>query len=182
MSEEWKPIIGYEGLYEVSSEGRVRSLGRYQNCVHNGKEFRKERIMKLYSSKKKYLIVSLCKNCKHINFQVHRLVAEAFIPNPENKEEVNHKNGNKTDNRIFNLEWVTKSENAIHAHRVLGVKSSYERPVRCVETGKIYHSTAEAARQLNVNPSQINNVIAGRYGAKTANGCHWELIQGESYA
>ena len=173
--EEWKPINGYEGAYEISSEGRVRSLGRYQNCVHNGKEFRKERIMKLYLSEWKYLTVSLCKNSKHKSFQVHRLVAEAFIPNPENKEEVNHKNGNKTDNRLANLEWTTKSENAVHAHRVLGVRCSFERPVRCVETGKVYRSTAEAARQLNVNPSRINNVIAGWYGARTAYGCHWEL-------
>lgn len=103
MTEIWKPIEGYEGIYEVSDQGRVRNVkrgGRLLSCVKVAHG---------------YLCVSLYKDGKQRMLLVHRLVALAFIPNPENKEQVNHKDLDKTNNTVGNLEWVTRDENLKHA-------------------------------------------------------------------
>ena len=118
-TEIWKPVIGYEGLYEVSSLGRVRSLDRIDSNNHplNGV------ILKPYISNSGYLLVGLYKQQKRDRKLLHRLVAEAFIPNPENKPEIDHINTIKTDNTVFlnedgsinyektNLRWTTRKEN-----------------------------------------------------------------------
>lgn len=111
--ELWKDIVGFEGLYEVSSLGRVRSLARMVACC-NGYRKVTPKIKSTFINKKGYLRVQLFKDTKKKNVRVHRAVAMAFIPNPENKEEVNHKNFDKTDNSIQNLEWVTSDENLDH--------------------------------------------------------------------
>lgn len=101
MEELWKNIKGYEGLYQISSLGRVKS-------------FYKNKILKPRVKENNYLIVSLYKEGKDKKFYIHRLVAEAFIPNTDNKEYVNHKDFNKSNNSVENLEWVTRSENFRH--------------------------------------------------------------------
>lgn len=117
--EVWKDIAGYEGLYQVSNLGRVKSLERYvQN--HTKKQYRPEQIKEPSERKSNgggqgYLVLQLYKNNLVQNCYVHRLVAQAFIPNPDNKATVNHKNGNKHDNRSENLEWATYGENNVHA-------------------------------------------------------------------
>lgn len=122
MEEIWKEVNGYEGFYEVSSLGRVRSIScriADKRCP-NGK-YHKGRILKPGYTVNGYLQVLLRANGKYKSCRVHRLVAEAFIPNTENKSEVNHKNGVKTDNRLENLEWNTRSENAAHMYRKLKI-------------------------------------------------------------
>lgn len=124
--EEWKDIAGYEGLYQVSNLGNVKSVARLHNTKHGG-YIQGERIIKAkktdrlkrnnHSGRTEYLQVGLCSNGKTKMFLLHRLVALAFIPNPLNKPCVNHKNGNGFDNKVENLEWVTNSENINHAWR-----------------------------------------------------------------
>ncbi len=103
-NEEWRNVVGYEGLYQVSNLGRIKSLQR-----------KKPRIVKPDIIHTGYLRVMLYKDGKTKKHYTHVLVAKSFIPNPENKSDVNHINGIKTDNRVENLEWVTRSENIIHA-------------------------------------------------------------------
>lgn len=110
----WVPIVGYEGLYEVSSQGDVRSIDRLETT--KGNYLKKRRGVSLKPGKVRgYNRVSLCKNGCIKQISVHRLVAEAFIPNPDNKPCINHKNAIKSDNRVENLEWCTHSENTLHA-------------------------------------------------------------------
>lgn len=116
MLEEWKPIKFYEGLYEISNLGRVKSLERYRKGINNSSIFVPERILKPNLCKSTgYLQVSLHNNTKQKVCSVHRLVAIAFIENPENKPQVNHIDGNKQNNCVDNLEWTTCQENIQHA-------------------------------------------------------------------
>jgi hypothetical protein len=105
--EIWKDIAGLEGLYQISNKGRLKSL---REDKING------RILSVKNSKGWYLAINLIdRNGRRKTYRIHRLVAEAFIPNPQNKPEVNHKDGNKQNNDVSNLEWVTPQENIRHA-------------------------------------------------------------------
>lgn len=109
--EEWKDIRGYEGHYKVSNLGRVKSLAREDSIGRN----LKERILKFSLDSEGYPYIILCKNGRVQGFNIHRLVAKAFIPNTENKPEINHKNGIKTDIKVENFEWCFRRENIAHA-------------------------------------------------------------------
>lgn len=114
-SEEiWKPVVGYEGLYEVSSLGRVRSLDRYDSNNH----FLKGRILRLCVDTKGYLKVGLSSNGKVKTYMVHRMVVEAFIPNPDNLPEVNHIDEDKKNNRVDNLEMCDRKYNMNYGSRM----------------------------------------------------------------
>lgn len=119
--EIWKDIPEYEGLYQVSNEGRIRRNGQTR---------------KLHKDYRGYLTVSLSKHSKMKYYKVHRLVALAFIPNPEGKRTVNHKDGNKENNRLENLEWATHSENIIHANKMGLRKVTDAQRKAASETGK----------------------------------------------
>lgn len=118
MTEEWKDIEGYEGFYQISNLGRVKSLGGW--C---GTSKRKEKIRSTSLTFDGYVKARLIHQGKDKTMRVHRLVAEAFIPNPENKDTVNHMDGNKQNNTVSNLEWVDRTEQMLHAYD-LGLKTS----------------------------------------------------------
>lgn len=120
IQEVWADVLDYEGVYKISNFGKVKRVVRASGaCIGRV----------LFSKKTKcgYLELHLCFNGERRYYLVHRLVAEAFIPNPEDKKEVNHKNGIKTDNRVENLEWVTSKENKEHANIVLGINNCGEK-------------------------------------------------------
>lgn len=126
MIEIWKDIEGYEGSYQVSNLGRVKSLERMVFNPLHGQIKIKETILKFGHDGFNYCQVGLQTNGRK-NFKIHRLVAIAFIPNPENKREINHIDGNKDNNCIDNLEWVSSSENQIHAY-----KNNLRKPSRAL--------------------------------------------------
>ena len=113
--EVWKDIKGYEGHYQVSDLGRVKSLSRVVKSRVGVFGTKKEIILKTFKNGDGYLKYKLCINGKEKSVISHRLVANEFLENPFNKPQVNHKNGIKDDNRVDNLEWVTSSENVIHS-------------------------------------------------------------------
>lgn len=114
MNSQWVDISGYEGYYQINEEGQVKSLSR--SIARKGKVHQlKERLMSISVKKEGYHFVRLSKDSHDIGFRINRLVAQAFIPNPMNLPEVNHKDGNKANNHVSNLEWVTRRENLLHA-------------------------------------------------------------------
>ena len=147
FKEEWKDIKGYEGIYQISSFGRVYSV---KNNIFISQSVRANG----------YMQISLHKDGKRKPVLVHRLVAEAFIPNPENKETVNHLDEDKTNNRVDNLEWATVKENCNYGTHTERVVSHKRHPVYLLETNTIYKSLAEAARQTGINVSTICNNLS----------------------
>lgn len=168
MKEIWKDIINYEGLYLISNYGRVKSLKR------NGtQDF--DITMSLCIDKNGYLICGL-RNKTKITKKVHRLVAQAFIPNPDNKPQVNHKDGNKTNNHVDNLEWVTASENIIHAKKIGLQSECFNRvAVNQIKDGKIintFKSLKDAELNTGIGWTGISAVIRGL--RKSAGGYQWK--------
>lgn len=165
MEEIWRDIEGYEGIYRVSNLGRVKSLAR-NIYLHEWPMPLKERILKPYPNKKGYLGIDLRKDNKRKCPRVHRLVAQAFITNPENKPQVNHKDCNKTNNKVDNLEWCNNSENQIHAWangmQPTGDDRNISRKkIICVDTGDIFNSIKDAAKFANSSRSNIYACCVG---------------------
>lgn len=176
IEEIWKDVVGYEGLYQVSSFGRVKSLDRDQCIIANyTRELVKRPVkgvmLKIGLSSMGYPLVSLSKNGVWITKMVHRLVAIHFIPNPLNKEEINHKDHNPTNNRINNLEWNTRSENTRHSkdHDCLNRRwgNNGFRPVIDISTGICFYSVKEAARAFNIHHGSLTSYLKGRCKNKT---------------
>ena len=176
MGEIWKDIKGYEGVYQVSNTGKIKRIGEYSNQF--GSTWESERILKPSSKENKYMIVGLSKEGKVKNKYVHRLVAEAFIPNLENKPTVNHKDGDRANNHESNLEWSTYLENNIHSIKVLERDTKNSSDSKTVlqfdKKGnfiKEYPSMREAERQTGIQG--IDKVCAGVKYRKTAGGYVW---------
>ena len=181
--EIWKPVVGYEGWYEVSNYGRVRSVDRFVNSKNDSLRMSKGHILKPTKKRNGYLVVSLMENNISKTIAIHRLVASAFCKRHDNDTQVNHINCIKTDNRAENLEWCTENENREHAHSHDLYKAPNKSPVRCKQTGMIFQSSFEAAEWLNENiyhnAKQIKNMAAkirqARLGyRKVAYGYTWE--------
>ena len=176
--ETWKNIKGYEGLYQVSDQGRVKSLERKIHHWRGGERVQKERIMKQVVTHNGYLRVGLRVDGKQKMLRVHRLVCEAFHENPENKPEVNHINENKTDNRAVNLEWCTAKENCTHGSRNERVAKALSKPVAQYaqdgELVKIWPSAIEVQRQAGFNHGYICETANGK--RKKAYGFIWKYI------
>ena len=162
MAEYWKAVKGFEGRYEVSSLGRVRSIPPMA---------KHPKIRKKFLDKDGYEGCSLRGDGKYFVKKVHRLVAEAFIPNQENKRENNHKNGDKKDNRAENLEWVSPSENRIHALKTLGRRTTGKKCV-CIETGEFFESMMQAEKATGVPHQNIQKCVVGK--RTQAGGYHWK--------
>ena len=178
MSEEWRDVVGYEGLYQVSSEGRVKSLERTFIDNSGRKRYVKERILKPGADRGGYLRIDLCASGKRKMFSVHRLVCEAFHDNPENKLDVNHINENKTDNRACNLEWSTRRENINHGTRNERVAKAQSKPVGQYtldgDLVKVWPSVIEAQRQTGFGKGNISLAANGKF--KQAYGFIWKYV------
>lgn len=154
MKEIWKDIKDYEGLYQVSNLGRVKRI-------------KLDRILKGFKNTDGYRIVRLSKNRVVSNQRIHRLVAQAFIPNTDNKPTVNHIDENKTNNMVSNLEWMTRKENNNHGTR--NERSSKTQGISIIatniKTGESteFYGTRECARQLDLHRGNITSVLKDRY-------------------
>jgi len=176
--EEFVDIPEFEGYYQVNSNGDVKSLDKLISPTHNGikKRFKKGRILRPNTCRQ-YSAVVLTKNTINKSISVHRLVAMIFVPNPDNKPCVNHKNGNKRDNRAENLEWCTHSENSQHAYANglipkkfgennpmfgrTGSRNKNSKAVLDTQTGIFYESITEAANAKCIKRSALQEKLLG---------------------
>lgn len=173
--EVWKPVIDYENYYMISNMGNVLSIGHLNSY---GQYYRRKYPILLRPNKpRNYYAVVLCKNKEHHLCLIHRLVAQAFIQNPQNLPQVNHKDGNKENNHVTNLEWVTAKENVLHSFNVLGRKpnkpnigrygsKNFNSKCVVVYNSKMqligeYGSAIEAAHATNKNKDMIRMICRG---------------------
>jgi hypothetical protein len=185
VKEVWKNISGYEGLYEVSSLGRVRSLPHkvYNKLI--GEYISKEKILKQGSLVRGYKGVGLYKNGKEKTQKVHRLVAEAFIPNPNNYPEVNHKNEDTSDNRVTNLEWCTSKYNSNYGTRTQRIaqknlnRNKSKRVLQLDLSGNLIHVWPSASETQRNGFSQGNVSACCRGERKTHKGYKWQYAKEE---
>ena len=166
--EIWKDVPGYVGLYQISNYGRVKSVFRNEICGNMNRK-RNEKILKP-SLRKRYYFVSLSKNGIKYNAVIHRLVAAAFIPNPENKPCIDHIDGDRANNHADNLRWVTVKENQnnpITKSKWIGKKAKphHEKAVEQIKNGivvNVFVSIQEAARKGNFSATAICKVCKGK--------------------
>lgn len=161
--ENWKPIADYEGLYEISDLGQVRSL-YHDEC----------RIIKQSVGSRGYKLVSLCKDGKQKTVNVHRLVAIAFVPNPDSLPCVNHIDEDKKNNAASNLEWCSYYYNNVYGQRLTKSSQKQSIAVRCIETGIIYSSCYAAQRETGIRQSGICSCC--HHKRKSAGGFSWEFV------
>lgn len=178
MAEEWKEVVLENRVYEISNLGRVRrptQVIQHKNRWGDMTDYVfKKRTLNPIDAGNGYLRIGRhLPNGKGKFWLVHRLVAEAFVPNPENKPQVNHINGNKSDNSAENLEWTTNSEN--QRHRVYKLHRGNTTPIQCIETGERFQSIKEASRKYNrTEPSILRAVKTPEY---TSAGYHWRPLR-----
>ena len=164
MEEVWKDIAGYEGIYQISNYGKVKSL-------------KNNKTRKLIEDRDGYLWVALYKNKKQKIFFVHRLVAKAFIENKTNKPQVNHKDENKKNNIVTNLEWVTAKENINYGTRTYKASKKHNKPIKVIYrdgTYEIWESATIFANEFGLNRDSISDNIRNK--RMTRNGLMFEYV------
>lgn len=184
MEEIWKDIEGFEGYYQVSNLGNVKSLNRI--LKDNGGFFIKAGNYKRFEEQTGYKRVALSKNDQNKKFMVHRLVAQAFIPNPENKPFIDHIDGNRANNKVDNLRWSTSKENinnpitvlrrseSLKGHNDIRKQCAKKCRIKCIETNVIYESMKECERITGIRQCHISEVCKGH--RKTAGGFKWSYL------
>lgn len=174
IEEIWKDINDYEELYQISNLGNIKSLNR----VLKDNRVWKERIMKPVKDKDGYFCVNLYKNNKTKRFKVHRLVAQAFIPNPDNLPCVNHKDEDKTNNNVENLEWCTHEYNSNYGTAIERMTKTLSNPVlQLMKDGslvRVWPSVMEVERQLHFSNSYISACCRGK--RHSAYGYKWRYV------
>jgi len=156
--EIWKDIKGYEGLYQVSNEGRVKALSRVVKSRWGTPKPLKEKEIREVVDSLGYSRLSLSKDGNVKAHKIHRLVAEAFL---FGEGQINHIDGNKQNNHVSNLEFCTQRENNIHAQETGLKPSKYYIPIVCNETGEMFESQADLARSLGVSAVMVSSYVRG---------------------
>ena len=164
MQEQWLPIIGYEGFYEVSNLGRVKSIARWKPQNNGGKCWVEDRILNNSVNNRGYVRLCLHRDSKGKSYKLSRLVAQAFVPNPNNLPYVNHIDGVKTNDIYTNLEWCSQSDNVKHAY-TCGLRQSAIGKVRLTI---LSFEKAEEIRALYKSGDKNQREIAELYGVSTA--------------
>ena len=173
IKEIWKPIEGYNGLYQVSNMGRVKSLERNVVKGKGGLYKIEEKILKSIKKRDGYFQINLSKDGKQKTHLVHRLVAQAFLPNPNNLVEINHINEDKTNNRTDNLEWCSREYNCNYGTRNERIRKPVLQFSKTDEFIKKWDSAREVERELNIAHNQITACCKKRKDYKTAGGYKW---------
>ena len=178
-TEIWKDISGYEGLYQVSNLGRIKHLPRYVYNYKGDLCYYKEKILNPFkTSNHPYLCVILLANSKRKTYQVHTIVAQAFIPytgyNPDGspikgQPQINHKNENPEDNDIDNLEWCDSKYNCNYGNW----KNKHSRKILCIDTNTIYNSLKDAADDIKISPTHLRRLIKKQ---KKCKGYLWKYV------
>lgn len=176
MKEVWKDISGYEGLYQVSNFGNVKSLDRIVHRKTKPDYMLKGKILKSIDNGRGYKMVCFCKNGIVKKEYVHRIVAKAFIPNSNDLPEINHRDENTSNNHADNLEWCDRKSNMNYGNRAKKFGISRGKSVICCETQKVYYSCWEAGRQTGIRHNDIWACCQGYRNKKTAGGFHWSYI------
>lgn len=187
MNEIWKPYSGYEGLYEVSNTGKCRSVEHTVTRIVNGGvrvSPYKGKILKKHISKNGYVMISLSKNGKVSHKTLHRMVAETFIPNPNNYRCINHKDENKENNIVENLEWCTNKYNSNWGTnpqrtsvRQNNKPSRHRKVSQFTLDGKFvktFYAASHAQKELGVDASRVISCCRGKKGSFSAGGFKWK--------
>lgn len=182
MNEMWKDVPGYEGLYQVSNLGRVKSLPRMVH-VRNGNAMRPERIIRGGTFSNDYKFVCLRKDGVNQNHSIHRLVARAFLLNPENLPEVNHIDGNKQNNRVENLEWCDRKRNLQHAIEIGLIESQCKIrrkvTVECGEHIVTFKTMSDCSKFFGFKRGWLNSQIRKHGCSFNYGDCHIEVHERE---